>query len=136
MNLKKIKKVGAFIDVINGSFIITLSILLFGILAYGIGVKIKPLINYLIISLIYVLGIYTSRNSLMSAKKMSFKNRFLTNILLVLLTTLFQFLVLNYTGYWFLADFTHLILINIIFVFVLGTIFHYSLRLLSKSKSV
>lgn len=134
MNGKLEKAVGTFIDVINGCFTITLLVLLFIVLSRSLNLVINSWILLLIICTIYIIGIYVSRNLLTPEKNISFKKRLITNILLIISTASCQYMVVNYTGYSFRFPFNYLILFNILSVFVLGTIFHYSLKLISKYK--
>lgn len=134
MNQKKVEKLSAFIDIINGSLIITILVFILILSNKNTSLEISSSVGVLLISIIYLFGIYVSRYSLLSTNNTSLKKRLFTNTFLILITVLCQFFVLNITGYWFIMNLSHLILINIVFVIVLGSIFHFSFKFFSNFK--
>lgn len=133
---EKFKKTGSiFINAINGGLTITILILLFMGIGKSLGVAINQWIVLLIYSIIYFIGIYVSRRFFIEEHDISIKNRLTTNLLLILVTAMCQYTVNNYLGHFFRIPYVYLLFINMIAVFVTGTIFHYSFKFISKYKA-
>ena len=130
------KSLNILTDIINSCLLITLLSLIY----IGIISETKHILNpyalfhIIIIAFIYLYGIYISRNSFLKKEKSIFTKKLISNILLILFTSLFQYIVAYITGYTYILKLSICILLNTIIVFICSTIFYFSHKMILKIK--